>query len=193
MILGISGKKRSGKDKLCNYLSAAFLDSKCFSYRRALADALKKEVAKKFSKDFGLTASSMLLEMQTDGKKEKYRSILQWYGTEYRRTLFGDDYWFAAMKQVEVDKKDFAPGSPQIMIVPDIRFTSEAEWVRSQGGYLIRVERPVLQSKDEHISEMELDDYGYFDQTFFNTGTLDNMRNWAGDFVSGFLQESAAR
>ena len=29
----------------------------------------------------------------TEEEKEPYRKIMQWYGTEYRRGMFGKDYW----------------------------------------------------------------------------------------------------
>lgn len=179
MLIGVSGKKRSGKDTAGKYLT----DVHNFA-RKAFADSLKALVSKMYNidikwfhddyrKEFGLRhlpvteESKELVPIDDFYKSED--------GTLYHtpRTLCMIEgvfkrkvdplYW---CKQV-VDGGDFSVDN---IVITDVRFKNEAEYIKSKGGILLRINRtqgPSLLST--HQSETDLDDY-QFDYVIQNDG-----------------------
>lgn len=172
MIIGISGKARSGKDTL------AAIAAKDGWKRLAFADELKRKVRE----DFGLTLE------QIDGKLKEIptqyqtgpmtifdvdgfatESILYWtpremmieYGQFYRQ--FDKNYWVNI-----VLNKIRGLSSDENFMITDLRFPNEAEAVKNSGGAVIRLERHpsrdsmVSESIKQNISETALDDYKGF-------------------------------
>lgn len=92
----------------------------------------------------------------------KHPKLLQWWGTEYRRNNFGQDYWV---------KRTFAdiPANLDIALITDVRFPNEAEAIESKGGYTVNVKRlreDGTQYHDpsrpiDHPSETALDDWNW--------------------------------
>lgn len=156
IIIGITGYKRSGKDEVYNALRRAFYDVR----RIAFADPLKQELAK------ACEVTPEFIEQH----KENFRLGMQWWGTEFRRELFGHDYWIR--RSAEQLDKILATDSPDVVVFTDCRFPNEADFVKSRGGVVWRVLRDVKISDDHHASERAMDDYSA-DQTFFNDSTLD--------------------
>ena len=64
------------------------------------------------------------------------------------------------------------------VVITDVRFKNEAEWIRSQDGIVINVERDsqTIITENTHSSEndIESDDY---DLLIKNNGTIDEMCN----------------
>ena len=66
------------------------------------------------------------------------------------------------------------------LLIPDVRFKNEFEYIRSKGGILLRVERPnvewnqhgVYEITNNHESETELDDCKEFDHIIKNDSNL---------------------
>ncbi len=102
--------------------------------------------------------------------KPLFRKLLQWYGTEYRRNLFGTNYWLDKMTEF-MDAQE--PGT--LVIAPDTRFVNEAEFCRNHAGFLIRVWRPGLDDNSPHISEVALDDYPHFNLTIENKAGITEL------------------
>jgi len=97
--------------------------------------------------------------------------LLQWWGTEYRRTHYGADYW---IKQVAAKIADLGtPADERHIVIPDTRFVNEAEWIRAQpDGVLIRIEsaepfEPTGRD-DTHIAETQLDNWEDWDYILHN-------------------------
>src|SRR5271166_895605 len=66
----------------------------------------------------------------------KQRALLQWWGTEFRRSV-NPDYWIEKLQEViEKDK-------PEVALVADVRFLNEFSWLKSVGE-VVRVDRPSL-------------------------------------------------
>ena len=160
-ILGISGKRGAGKDLLANILH--YRGFRNFSF----AGALKEKVRQ----DFQLTKE------QTDGKlKEvetklrKYsiepgaywtpRQIMIEYGQFFRQ--FDKDFW---VRKVFESLK--AQPDNSLITISDVRFKNEADYIKEQGGFLIRLERNpklnVYGAPIDDVSEKDLDDYNGFD------------------------------
>lgn len=80
----------------------------------------------------------------------KQRTLLQWWGTEFRRNV-EPDYWIKKLaKRIEEEK-------PEVALITDVRFPNEAEWVK-QYGDIIKVRRTGMppDKNPPHISELAL-------------------------------------
>jgi hypothetical protein len=98
--------------------------------------------------------------------QDKDRRLLQWLGTDYRRQVDGQDYW---LRQLEARLEDDDPDS---VVIADVRFRNEAEWVLRQGGAMWLVDRPGL-PEDPHVSERELADWDGWSWVLDNDGSLE--------------------
>jgi len=96
------------------------------------------------------------------------RHMLQTLGTEYGRQCLRPDVWLICWR-----KKAERFGS---VVADDVRFTNEADLIRSMGGELWLVRRAGVQRTTNHASEGGLDDYN-FDRVIDNDGTLDELRS----------------
>lgn len=160
ILIGISGKAKTGKNTLAEYI-AEILHEKynITSCQLSFADALKDEVAKAT----GATRASI------DLNKEIYRPLLQGWGT-WRRNMY-NDYWVQKVLAKLLKINDI-----RVAMITDVRFINEANYIKSLGGYLIRLTR-VTGRTDNDISEIELDNYE-FPIKFHNT-TLEALRDFA--------------
>lgn len=165
LIIGIAGGKGEGKDTVAQMIIDRFpLDS----VRIAFADSLKMEVAR--------ACGMRLIDIEND--KQKYRPILQWWGTEFRRSQ-DDQYWIIRLNK-KVSRYD---GS--IVVIPDVRFPNEFDYIKEQGGVVWNVTRDIYRDHlSKHASEVSLIDFS-FDFTFVNNGTLDELRANVDMMVNG--------
>lgn len=159
IIIGLSGKKRSGKNAVADVIS---LNSIHKVQEFAFADSLKNEVCKAC----GVTREYL------DKNKDNFRLILQGWGTDFKRRLVDDNYW------IERLGKSMLKSDANVLVVTDIRFKNEANFIREIGGLVVRVNRPCecggCVTQDNHPSEVDLDDYK-FDYIIQNTGTLKDL------------------
>jgi hypothetical protein len=96
----------------------------------------------------------------------KQRTLLQWYGSEYRRAD-DDTYWIRQLEQtIELEK-------PTIAILSDLRFPNEMDWVLRHGE-AVRVDRDSLPPAT-HISETALQDSTDWSLILENNGTLEEL------------------
>ena len=167
MIIGISGKKRSGKDTVFSMIDA-ITAHEVRTTRTAFGDQIKREIAE----------SMNINVADIDADKERFRPLLQFWGAEYRRGYCGDDYWIKKMRLAAATwyARDW-------LIITDVRFPNEAELVRELDGVLIRVERDTGLD-DTHDSETALDDYDHFDFRLKNDGSLDDLETAVVEIVS---------
>jgi hypothetical protein len=184
-IIGIVGKKGSGKDALM--LALAKHHEKVI--RVAFADDLKEEVCRMF----GITRTHL------DNNKEKFRRILQELGT-LRKEYNGNNYWVDKVRE----KINLHMANGDLVICTDCRFHHETALIKSLGGKLVRVTRPSQKDDgDTHVSETEQEGIAV-DETVINDGSLSDLNNKAkelyakvinptlpqGQAVSGAVQSS---
>jgi len=170
-IIGLTGKKGSGKDTLANYLI------KKYNYTRlAFADPLKDSC----KIIFGLTN-----EQVHGNKKEEIdpywnitpRKILQFVGTELYREKIGEllpnvgkNIW------VNVIDRKLQENLENKYVITDIRFQNELDLVKKYNGKIIKINREKNQKQeyirsanavqqehvpveyDQHVSENYIDD-----------------------------------
>ena len=175
LVIGIAGKKRHGKDAIAEILTNLAEADGIIAVRRAFADSLKEECAEMmavFSSPDPLVDSyhKFLSEMNDGDTKEKYRLLLQWWGTEFKRQMVKDSYWTDRFE--EWVRAQHVP-TQKIVLVPDVRFPNEVEVIKRLGGITIHVSRPGLVAPlDCHASELALDEFKAWDYDVVNT-TLD--------------------
>lgn len=180
LVIGIAGKKRSGKDTVARMLISCATRAGVKATRRALADALKEECTRMIALELGESGQvgkylDVLQEMNTDSTKEKYRLLLQWWGTEFKRGMIGDDYWVDKLRDWLLQHKSHS--QQEIFIIPDVRFPNEVKMIKQQGGLVINVHRPELEVSDRHASEHALDGMTGWFYTIDNSGDLDILQH----------------
>ena len=126
-IIGIAGPARSGKDTLCNQFLEIFQEMGIKAKRSALADQLKLE-----SKDFIFNTLGIDVFTEKTEEKNIIRPFLVTWGTHVRRKL-DPDIW---IKKIQESIEENS-----ILIVPDIRFKNEFDWVKSNNGYMFFIDR----------------------------------------------------
>lgn len=160
-LIGIAGKARSGKDTLANYLA----DWRGFESMQFAAPI--REAAKQIL---------MLDENTLEGHKEtrlnwvdtSYRDFAQKLGTEFARDMIDQDFWIKRMEQFMRLRK------PEPLVISDVRFNNEAEWIRSMGGIIIHLERPDAEKVKSHISEAGVAQVGT-DYNLMNDDSVQTM------------------
>lgn len=180
-LIGLTGRKRSGKDTF-----AARLIERHGYERVSFADPLKAAalaldpLIDGFSTFRVTTAdgygtfdplnrrlSEVVAEEGWEAAKERpeVRRTLQRLGVAIRDHV-DRNAWLNAAADTIAGHRIF-DGTP--VVVTDVRFPNEAEWIRSAGGSLVRIVRPGLDTSDEHVSETALD-------TWPTDYTVDNGR-----------------
>jgi hypothetical protein len=123
-IVAISGKLYSGKTSLAKNLEQT---NPIFG-RAALAHALKQDICR---------LCGVNMEYLNE-HKDLFRPVLQWYGTEYRRKVEGDDYWVKRLVEALSKYNDRI-----VWLVDDVRFPNELsgleEAAYASGGKFVSV------------------------------------------------------
>ena len=73
-----------------------------------------------------------------------------------------------------------------VLFITDVRFPNEADWVRSMGGVMVRVDRKTGET-DNHSTETEMDAYKNYDHTIENNGTMPELGSAVGAMLRKFL------
>lgn len=146
IIIGLIGKKKSGKDTIASMMLDILHDDPekiNIVMTTSFAAALKKEVCE---------GCGISYEYLTE-HKDNFRLILQGWGTNFRRQLCGEDYW---VKKVE--SEILMLNNTDYVIITDVRFQNEADMIKKMSGYLIRVFRDKTDDyTDLHPSEEQMD------------------------------------
>lgn len=183
-VIGLLGKKRSGKDSV----AARLVDRWGFA-RYAFADPLKRAAVRLnpwvrieadeehlFGSPLGLPVglhferlASIVERIGWERAKEirEVRRFLQDHGVAMREEVDESIWLRATLDRVEREDRP--------VVITDVRFPNEADGVEAlPSGLLCRVTRPGLVSTDQHVSETALDDR----ETLFqisNSSTLEAL------------------
>lgn len=142
MIIGIVGKSGAGKDTVAKIICKNL----AFTKRIAFADALKSLLIKT-----GLSNREDLYVKKTAHS----RRLMQIIGTDLVRNKIDKAFW---IKKLDVKvNRCLLGGKIKHIVISDVRFKNEAEYIRSRGGWLFSVLRPTTAPKDSHSSETEQD------------------------------------
>ncbi len=170
-LIGISGRKRHGKDTLGDYLV------KHHGYTKiGFADALK-EACKAI---FGFNEEQLYGDLkEVDDKfwKTSPRKVLQYVGTDLFRDRISDvlpevqqDIWIKVVENKILQNPD------KRYVITDVRFDNELEFIKRLNGLSIKVQRTNLKHNitDEHSSESYIDNL-VTDCVINNNGTLEQL------------------
>lgn len=197
ILLGMAGAAGSGKDAVADYLVQRYGFVK-FSF----SDALYREV----TAAFGLPDDSLLRDRETKEVESPLlalencadddfaelllandssplsmtplspRQILQWWGTEYRRTQ-DPDYWIAQAEQWLVRVHEitrYPEHRPQLFVNTSVRFENERQWVKDLEGNIWHLRRDAAAPVAGHVSEAPLPVLEG-EREIFNNHTLDYL------------------
>lgn len=199
MLIGFAGYAGSGKDT-----AAEAVVRELGAVRRALADPVKIGVTKlnpvlNTFLDTGQprTVDHALITYgwrggfddpsffkAWDGVKRELpeaRRLLQVFGTEVGRQLFGENVWIDQLLRFAVDHS--------LVVVPDVRFPNEAVAIREQ-GLLIHVVRPGVGPANGHASEGLLQ-AAMGDVMLLNEGTVEDFQSLVVDTLRPYVQATA--
>lgn len=192
-LIGLTGANCAGKDTAACMLAGLIKSYNHLPAVVGFADALYEEVAEAF----GVTVERLkhrnskevptwelrIVECKDEGfcnhfememwrEHRSPRQILQWWGTEYRRTQ-QPNYWVQRL-QDKVHKLQTTGVSH--IIVTDVRFADEAESIRAMNGQIWRIHRPNLAvTGTGHVSEVTGKEFDP-EATIYNNSTLDALR-----------------
>lgn len=126
-IISISGNARSGKDTMGKNMSSMLAEIGIKSKTLSFADELKKSVNKFLIEQIGISAF-------TEDPKEKklIRPFLVCWGTDIMRAI-NNNVW--------VEKLESNLDNNSVNIITDLRFLNELEWVKSNKGFSLMLER----------------------------------------------------
>jgi len=171
-IIGITGKKFSGKDTLGNY----FVEKYGFE-KIAYADTLKEAVRVIFDFDDEQLYGNKK-EILDDFWKITPRQALQFIGTDLFRNhiheLIPDikkDIWIWVVKRKIASQLKKNPNKK--FVITDIRFPDELQAVKDLGGITIKIQRDNI-SCDAHESEILIDNLET-EYVFVNNKTKDDL------------------
>lgn len=186
MVLGLTGRAGAGKNTVAEMLQCE-LGGEFKIVCEGFADSLKLSAARALGFDPADTreAIAMVDALKTCGSVSTIiehgpydvqearisgRELLQRYGTESHRDVFGWDFW---VDQV-IPPGGFTDPDFDLKIITDLRFENEAQRIRKAGGLIWRVYRPGQDGADTHVSEAGIAD-DEINWSIFNDGTLDGL------------------
>lgn len=175
-IIGVSGRIGNGKDTVAEYLQSAY-GFKNVKFARKLKDSVY--ILNPYVRVTGLSVLARLgFENTTfvrfqdlidcvgeeDAKlEEEVRRLYQVFGTDVGRVQYGEDFW---VEQMEL------PNDSNV-VISDLRFDNEAEFVKSKGGSIWNVTRDT-ESTSNHVSETGLCSE-YIDVELDNNSTIEDL------------------
>lgn len=160
MLIGISGKKQSGKDTSYQLIKKILMFSPRHVRKYAFASGVK-EFGKKY---FGIDPF--------EEDKEAVRFIWQGIG-QLMRDEVDKEFWIKhEIEKYNRDKENhWGYESLLVGIITDVRYKNEAEYLIQAGYPVVRIVRDSIDSDDSHPSEVELDSLE-FPYTIHNNGDL---------------------
>lgn len=165
-LIGISGKKRSGKDEFAKIFNECLSKQFKFKYNvKKFAGKLKEICSLLTGKPLEWFYSGEYCDMFLPEWGMTIRELQQKVGTEAFRNNVYENTWINALFS-DYNKE-------QRWIITDVRFPNEANAIKEQNGILVRINRPYLISNDIHPSEISLDNYKDFDYYIENKDLLD--------------------
>jgi hypothetical protein len=166
MLIGVTGKAGSGKDAFAKY----FIDQQRFA-KYALADPIKRMIEAGFNIGPAAWEDRAVKEKEIEWLGRSLRYLAQTLGTEWGRMLVHPDIWLLLAEQRRLQVNN--------LIITDVRFDNEAEWMLSKGGTLFEIVRDAQEMDNAgHASEKGVSS-SLIAHTVQNFGTISDLRRKA--------------
>jgi hypothetical protein len=188
-IVGLTGLAGSGKDTAAQYLTEALRARAHTVDTIAFADPIRQMLAA-----LGVSHADMADRDRKERPIEgfngaSYRHMAQTLGTEWGRQCMGQSFWLARA-QARLDRASEVGKAPDFLIITDLRFLNEVNWVLAKGGVVVRVQRANTQATRPHESEVQLANYAA-QHTLANDADLINLRSRCAHLSHILLAERA--
>lgn len=178
-IIGLSGKMKSGKSTVAEYLYENIPNS----FELGFSHSLKSLVGDYMSDMtlFGSDFESQKAKESLHPCGKTYRQILQEVGAKLREV--DPDVWVREWCRIVRQDSGF-----DVIIVPDVRFPNEVKAIQDMGGIVIRLTRSSVESDDP--TETSLDDFSKFDALVLNDDmTIDYCNETCLKIAQEYLNE----
>jgi len=190
-LIGICGHAGSGKDTVASYIHLNHDNT----WKLAFAKVLKQAAAKLFGLD-----PEDFDDREWKERHDKYwgvspRQMAQFFGTEMvRETLpklipgIESDFWIHRLIMTLRGEDDSAEyDSDDVVVISDVRFQNEYDWIIAQGGIIIHLTRPGADGTvgiPGHASEAGIDFHASH-QTYhlINDSTLEELYAQVNDVL----------
>ena len=184
ILIGISGKKTSGKTTCAEIIKELFPNKTIIIN---FGDAVKESLKVIF--DFSDS------ELYGDDKEKVNefwnitpREVMQFYATDLMRNQLSKRFetistnlWVKCVEKkiIKLLNKDV------IVIIADLRFMNEYEMIKKYNGITLRINRNTTGLYDKHQSEIELDNVE-FDYNISNNSTTEDLIENVIEFIENF-------
>jgi len=181
----VSGKLQSGKNTFTDFLMEEIGKKYTIDFDY-FAKPLKDECKEVFKNLINYLNTFNIPELTThdetwyEKKNEITRLLLQIYGTEIFRNKVDSDWWAKKLKDKLLQRTE------DVVVITDVRFKSEIKILEDaeKDGHFdlvkIRVDRDNFVRDDNpihlHESEIDLDDYKFWEYKIQNDTTLDALK-----------------
>jgi hypothetical protein len=164
MIIGLSGYAQSGKDTVAELLCLNY-GFKRISFALPMRDAI-------YTLNPLVEGNNRIVDLVDEygwdvaKANPEVRRLLQVFGTEVGRSLFGETFWIdQAFKRAEEYER---------VVFSDVRFPNEASAIQAKGGDVWRINRHNHAPVNGHKSEHAMDNF-MFKHVLYNDGTIDDL------------------
>ena len=138
LLIGLIGRAGAGKTTVANHLEADWHFEQV-----ALADPIVAMIHALYAEagvDGAWAVERALKDQPPPQIGASYRRLAQTLGTDWGRHLVHPDLWI----NIAAHKVRVAHLHQAHVVVSDVRFPNEAQWVLDMGGQLVRITRPGL-------------------------------------------------
>ncbi|TFH84939.1 deoxynucleotide monophosphate kinase [Billgrantia azerbaijanica] len=193
LLLGLAGPARAGKSTAQGIIADRFGLA-----RVNFADPIKDALAAMLWLDERHLAGE-LKEKPLGWLPHSPRELMQTLGTEWGRELYGTGFWTTVAQQRLARLEDIEGERFQGAVFSDVRFESEARWIRNHGGTVIHLQRNDAQPVRSHPSEAgiplkhgDLIVANNGDLIVANNGDLDELRSRLTQAVDSLIDARVA-
>ena len=185
-LIGLAGQAGSGKDTLAEHLCQAHSFASL-----ALATPLRDGLRIMLGLSLEELTRRDLKEARIDWLGRSPRELSQTLGTEWGRELIHPEIWLRVAERTIARLRQSNPAG---IVVTDIRFENEAEWVRAQGGtvwHLRRDQSGLQGATSNHVSEQHIPEIEG-DVIVDNIGTIEAFYEQASHLILNRSKPCAA-
>jgi hypothetical protein len=165
-LIGIAGRAGSGKDTAGSHL----VEQHGFQ-QYAFADPIRAMLGALGAFPAGDLIDRDAKEATIDWLGKSPRQMAQTLGTEWGRELVHPQLWVLMAQR----RWDAAKAAGHSLVVTDVRFENEVEWIKAQGGHVIVLDRPSTESVSAHASE-QLNFSVFADWLIFNDRSIATLK-----------------
>lgn len=164
-LIGITGPAKAGKSTVARYLvEQGFIEV-------SFAAPIKRAISTAFDIDILDLEEPQFKEAPLPWLGKSPRYLLQTLGTEWGRKMVAPDVWLIlAARRIEKARDLGHPG----VIVSDVRFDNEADFILARGGQLWRIWRQAATAVRAHESEQGINE-AYPSHGIINNGSFDDL------------------